>query len=168
MLTAIAALISSDPHRFRENHTVDWLKWHLDYAFHQYDPCKLFAVEKDGRMCAFYMTKRKFYEQASSRGFANLWLGSIVEWGTASTFAGMKPWIVVRAALEMRKCCDAVEVVTLDKSILRLLRLTGFVHVGDSNFRITAGAESPLRQHEGWDDLENWRLRPAMCDNAIG
>lgn len=34
----------------------------------------------------------------------------------------------------------------------------------DGRIMLYTGENSPLRQHEGWDEEKNWRLRPACSD----
>ena len=77
-------------------------------------------------------------------------------------------WLLVSAALHLKKeKMDAVEIPSADKSINRFLRRIGWRQVGESNFAIKAGEDSPLFGNEEMTKIENWRLRPAMGDAGL-
>ena len=168
VLARIAELTMSDGMRFKENHCVEWFRWHLTQALHEEGPSRLYAMTKAGVVVGFFMTKRRFHAQASSRGFKNVMLGSVIEWGVESELQKMLVPAVLAAVLQLRReKVDAVEVATSDTALIGGLRRSLMRPVGESNFGIRVGGRSVLAEVPGWDDPANWRLRPAMCDNGL-
>ena len=169
-ISAIESFIDLDGHRFSEVHDNQWIKWHLKHSFSKYGPAKAFLVQKksDGKPVAFYMTKRRFYEQASGRGFKNVWLGSILEWGCLPGFERVQKWAIVSAVVSMRKDTDAVEFPTDDFSLKKLCRRLGWRQVGSANFCFKVVDEtSDLAGNQAMSEQINWRLRPAMGDCGL-
>ena len=114
------------------------------------------------------MTKKRFHELASHRGFKNVWLGSIVEWQAKPEFENRLGWLLIDAALRLKKSgVDAVEIPTADKGLNRFFRHLGWRRIGESNFVIKAGEDSPLFGNEEMTKINNWRLRPAMGDAGL-
>ena len=168
ILGDVARLIASDDAPYAEIHDVRWLKWHMTESFSENGPLRLSVARKKGEIVGFYMTKTRFHEQASHRGFKNVWLGSVVEWQMHKGYEKKLGWLLIHAALELKKYgMDAVEIPSADKSLNRFLRRIGWRHVGDSNFVIKAGEGSPLSGSEEMAKTENWRLRPAMGDAGL-
>lgn len=164
----VAELISEDSAPFSEVHDARWLKWHMTESFSKDGPMRLFAVRKRGEVVGFYMTKKRFYEQASHRGFNNVWLGSVMEWQMKKGFEKQLGWLLVSAALRLKKeGMDAVEIPSADESLNHFLRRIGWRQVGESNFVIKAGEGSPLFCNKEMTKIENWRLRPAMGDAGL-
>ena len=167
-LGEVADLTKDDAALFSEVHDVRWLKWHMTESFSKDGPLRLFVARKKGDIVGFYMTKRRFHEQASHRGFKNVWLGSVVEWQTRPEFCGKLGWLLVDGALHLRKDgVDAVEVSTADRALNGFFRRLGWRQVGESNFVVKAGEGSPLFGNEDMSKIENWRLRPAMGDAGL-
>lgn len=168
MLGTVARLISEDGAPFAEVHDARWLKWHMTESFSKDGPMRLFAVRERSEVVGFYMTKKRFHEQASHRGFKNVWLGSVVEWQMKKGLEKKLGWLLVNASLRLKKeGMDAVEIPSADASINRFLRRIGWRQVGESNFVIKAGEGSPLFGNEEMAKIENWRLRPAMGDAGL-
>ena len=167
-LEQIAVLVASDPHRCAEVHDAGWFKWHMTESFSEGTQARVFAMEKDGAVCGFYMTKSRFYRQASHRGFKDVWLGSIIEWECDSKAEGLRNWMLVRAALQLRKeGMDAVEVANDDVGLQKFLSRIGWRKVGEGNFVIKCGEGSGFENADWIHRQANWRLRPAMGDNGI-
>lgn len=167
-LKNVAALINDDDALFSEVHNVSWFVWQMTESFSKDGPMRLFAVRKRGEVIGFYMTKKRFHEQASHRGFKNVRLGSVMEWQVKKGFEKKLGWLLVWAALRLKKeGVDAVEIPSADASINRFLRRIGWRQVGESNFVIKAGEGSPLFGNEEMTKIENWRLRPAMGDAGL-
>ena len=165
-LQQVADLISADKHPYAELHDVRWLKWHLTESFTKDGPMTLTLVKRNGVLVAFYMTKIRFHEQASVRGFRNVRLGSIMEWQVLPCKENILPWVLMNASYSLKGKVDAVEVVAADEHVKCFLRLCGWQHVGDSNFtfHIYSG---PLKDDAEILRKENWRLRPAMGDAGL-
>lgn len=166
-ICAVADIIRSETPLCGEVHDGRWLKWHLSSSFSENGPLSLVMLRKDGKPVAFYMTKRRFYEQASHRGFKNVWLGSIVEWGTLPEHANVLNPMLIMAAVSFADTCDAAELVATEPRVEKHFRRWGWRHVGDSNFVFKVADGSALAGNEEMRKRENWRLRPAMGDNGM-
>jgi len=167
-LEDVAALIAEDAARYSEVHDIRWLKWHMSESFSGDGPAQMAVVRKKGNVVGFFMIKKRFHEQASHRGFRNVWLGSVIEWQVKKGFEKKLGWILVRAALKLKKeRMDAVEVSSADSSLHRFFMCIGWRQVGESNFVIKAGEGSALFGDAEMRKIGNWRLRAAMGDSGL-
>lgn len=166
-IRAVADIIRGETPLWGEVHDERWLKWHLVSSFSENGPLSLTLLRKDGKSVAFYMTKRRFYEQASHRGFKNVWLGSVVEWGALPECAAIVNPMLMMAAASFGGACDAVEFVATETKVEKHFRKWGWRHVGDSNYVFKVADGSALAGNEEMRKRENWRLRPAMGDNGM-
>jgi len=168
-ITAIANIIREDKHRFRENHDERWLKWHIECSFSKHGPCTgyLLRNKTNGAVVAFALTKRRFYENASHRGFRNIWLGSFQDWGWRKGFEKPGRWMLVRLSVEMAKNCDAVDLSADDVELQSLARKLCWQQVGDANVGVKVMAKFPLFKDKAIKEQSNWRIRPGMGDNAL-
>ena len=164
----VSALIAEDGAPFAEIHNAQWFKWHMTESFSKDGPLRLCVARRKGAVIGFYMTKKRFHEQASHRGFKNVWLGSVVEWQIKPEFENKLGWLLIDAALRLKKSSmDAVEIPTADKGLNQFFRHLGWCQIGESNFVIKAGEGSSLFGNEEMTKIENWRLRPAMGDAGL-
>ena len=165
----MADIVSSDGHRFREDHDAAWFKWHLNCSFSKYGPAKAYVLKrrKTGEAVAFVMAKRRFYEQASHRGFKNVWLGSIMEWGAREGIHGKLRWFIVTIALSLARSCDAVDFSTADGKLGSFVKRLGWWQVGEANVGVKVMKNFPLFGDKAIQDISNWRIRPAMGDNGM-
>lgn len=166
-LRQVESILCADSHRFSEVHNMQWFIWHMTQAFVEKGGASVWLVRSQGCPVAFFMTKKRFHAQASHRGFKNIWLGSVIEWGCMPEFRTKMQWLILRAMLSLGKSVDAIEIATDDVHLKSFLKNFGLRRLGDSNFVIKADKDSPLLRHKGWDVQLNWRLRPAMGDNGM-
>ena len=167
-LEDIAALIAEDTARYSEVHDTRWLKWHMTESFSDDGPARMAVVRKNDNMVGFFMIKKRFHEQASHRGFKNVWLGSVIEWQMKDGYEKKLGWLLVHAVLKLKKeGMDAVEIPSSDKALNCFFQKIGWRRIGESNFVIKAGKGSPLFANEEMSKIENWRLRPAMGDAGL-
>lgn len=168
-LKQIAALIRQDEHRFSELHDERWLEWHLKQSFSKEGPSRAWIFRQHGRSVGFIMLKKRFYAQASHRGFRNVWLASFGEWGCAEGAESLLKWMILSGALLMRhEGVDACELVTVDLRLQSFFRKVGWRQVGESNYGVKVWPKSPLfGLKKELQDVTNWRLRPAMGDNGL-
>ena len=120
-----------------------------------------------GEIVAFVMAKRRFYEQASHRGFKNVWLGSIMEWGARDGMDDKLKWFLVKIALSIGKSCDAVDFSTADGKLESFVKCLGWRQVGEANVGVKVMKNFPLFGDKSIQDISNWRIRPAMGDNGL-
>ena len=160
-----ARIIAFDAHRFQELHDARWLRWMMTESFEN-EPMELTLVYKRKMPVAFYMTKKRFHEQASARGFKNVWLGSIMEWGAVPGHESVLRWCILHAACSMRDM-DAIEFASDDERLLSFVRHLGWRHVGENNFNFKVWKGSPFVDNADMKIQSNWRLRPAMTDGGL-
>ena len=114
------------------------------------------------------MTKERFHEQASHRGFKNVILGSVIEWGVLPDSTITELQICKAAILSFGKHVDAVEICLNNNKLIRSLKMMVMIQVGDSNMAIKATKDSPLQYYKDKIGLiDNWRIRPAYSDNGL-
>jgi len=170
-LDVVAKMISADKHSCFEVHNAGWIKWHMTVSLSNQRPLRLWLVKKGDLPYAFYMTKERFYEQASHRGFKNVRLVSIVEWGCIGDLEGTAErqmrWILLGGARRFCGVADAVEILATDIGLDGFLRNKLWPCVGQGNFVFKVGKGSPLEHIKGIYDRNNWRLRPAMGDAGL-
>lgn len=166
---SMSEIVAKDVHRFREDHDSAWFKWHMTSSFSEDGPCRgyLLKSKKDRQCIAFGLMKRRFHKQASSRGFKNVWLSSIVEWGAIPGQETTLKGLVLALILEGAKDCDAIEFSTDDELLGKFLRGIGLRKVGDSNFGVKVMKNFPFYGDGAIKEQFNWRVRPGMGDNAL-
>ena len=165
----MAEIVAKDGHRFREDHDAAWFKWHMTCSFSEQGPCRGFLLlsKKEGKSVAFCLVKRRFHKQASNRGFKDVWLGSIVEWGTLPGYEKKMGWMILALALRFEHDCDAVEFATDDVVLGCFARRLGWRKVGDVNVGVKIMKNFPLFGDGAIKEQSNWRIRPGMGDNAL-
>lgn len=168
-IRSITEIIRQDAHRFAELHDFRWLKWHLTESFSGDGPSRAYLACRKGNPIGFYMVKRRYYEQASHRGFKHVWLGSIIEWGALPGQEKRLKGLFLDAALRLRRAgVDAFEFVTCDVKLLSWARRLGWRQVGESNYGVKVWPSSPLvALKKELSNPDNWRLRPAGGDNGL-
>lgn len=168
IIRVVADIVRADSHDCAEVHDERWIKWHLTYSFSKDGPMRLVAVKKGGRIVGFMMVKRRYHSQASHRGYKNVWLSSVMEWGSLPGFERLIDCAILNVCAQMRKNCDAVEMVVPNHSRQeRCLRHLFWRHVGDGNFIFKIAKGNCLDADQKILDAANWRLRPAMGDGGM-
>ena len=166
-LSVLADMTTHPEFRFSELHNAEWFKWVLTNSFSKYGPAKAYILYMGEDAVGFFMTKKRFHEQASHRGFKNVWLGSVIEWGCVPGCEKKLLWAIVNWALSARRELDAVEFPVYEPFVQRFLRRLGWRQVGNANFCYNIRPDSGFVAPEGMDNPANWRLRPAMGDVGL-
>lgn len=157
-------IILNDPHPYAEYHNKEWLEWNLHYSFTDEPRVKkLFLIKRNDKVEAFFITKQQFFETASSRGFKNVYLGSIMEWGITNGSALTEKDINLIAIHHFDQNVDGIQVATTDTSLAKTLKKYLFVPIGTANvgIRMQSIKDSSLKE------MKNWRLRIAGCDTLM-
>jgi hypothetical protein len=159
-------IVLSDSHCFKELHDKKWFDWTLKYDYCD-DTCKkkeLYVVKNDsGVVEAFFFNKIKFFEQASHRGFKNVILGSVSEWGIRPGSRITEADLQIMATRYMPKNIDACEVTSTDENTIKSFKRNLFFHVGV----ITMGVDLKSIKGKAKNDFKNWRIRIAGGDTMI-
>ena len=166
-LETLASIASEGTHRFFEVHDAQWFRWVLTNSFSEQGSAVAYLVYDGDVPIGFFMVKKRFHEQASHRGFKNVWLGSVVEWGCKSGCEKKLMWKIVSWAMNAREDLDAVEFAAQEPYVQKFLRRLGWQHVGDTNFCFKICPESGMVEPDGMNQGANWRLRPGMGDVAL-
>lgn len=158
-----------DPKLWRENHTKEWFEWVMNSSFAGDIRSKqhLFVIKKDVEIVGFYMTKERFHAQASSRGFKNVILGSVIEWGVKRGAGINDEDVILHSLLSFGKHVDAIEVCSAYDNINNFLKKRMLIPVGKSNFAINAHERSSLYDCSELKEQKYWRIRPAASDNSF-
>ena len=154
-----------DDSRFFEVHDKKWYEWALKYSFCD-DPRnkkKLYSVKRNGKIEAFFLTKVEFFKQASSRGFKNVYLGSIMEWGIAKGSSLNESDLYLLALKHFPQNCDGIQVASSNPKTVKRLKKYLFVGVGQSNMAAKLGS----RKLKEYNDIFQWRIRLAAGDTIV-
>ncbi|MEG2414613.1 MAG: hypothetical protein RSB74_01660 [Kiritimatiellia bacterium] len=161
---ALDRCVSAENEPFREDHGRAWFDWAKTCRKSQgaHEDFRLFNVRRKGQIVGFFLLRTRFYEQASSRGFRNLFLTTVMEWGSVEPTLGEKALFAL-ALRQIDPIVDAVECVPNEPATRRWLWRRLALPVGDYIYTVaqSADAKEPL---EGFTERKNWRLRPAFGD----
>lgn len=166
-LSTLAQMTEVDGARFSEIHDARWFKWVLNNSFSKEGPAKAYLMFKKDLPIGFFMVKERFHEQASHRGFKNVRLGSVIEWGCLPGCETKLLWRIVLWVMKHRKKLDAVEFPAYEQFVQKFLRRLGWQHVGDANFCYRIRPGSSFKEPKEMDNPANWRLRAGMGDCAL-
>ena len=157
-------IILNDPHPYAEYHGKDWIEWNLNYSLTDEPRMKrLFLIKKRGKIEGFFVTKQQFFKQASSRGFKNVYLGSIMEWGIGIGSQLTEKDINLMAIHHFDDNVDGIQVATTDESLARTLKKYIFVPIGTAN----VGIRMKSIKDPAIKEMKNWRIRIAGCDTLM-
>lgn len=161
----VEQIVVQDKHPYKELHDKAWFDWNLKYTISE-DPRtlrRLYVVKKNGTIEAFFFLKQEFFEKASSRGFKNVYLGSIMEWGIADESRLTEKDIVLMSLNCFDNNVDGIQYATTEHKIARQLKKWLFVGIGNANtgIRIRSVKDDSLK------DINNWRLRLGGSDTVL-
>lgn len=166
-LSILGKMTETTGTRFAEVHNEKWFRWVLSNSYSSDGPAKAYLMFKKDKPIGFFMAKERFHEQASHRGFKNVWLGSVIEWECLPRYENKLLWGIILWVMKQRKKLDAVEFPVYEEFAKKFLRRLGWQHVGDANFCYRIRPNSSFKEPEGMNDPANWRLRPGMGDVAL-
>lgn len=161
----VELIAMGDGSRYMEVHDKKWFEWALGYSFTD-DPRnqkKLYTVKRNGQIEGFLLVKMEFFEQASSRGFKNVYLGSIVEWGIAKDSQLKESDLYLLALKYFPKNCDGIQVASSNPETVKRLKKYLFVGVGQSNM----AAKLAGKKLKEYNDINQWRIRLAAGDTIV-
>lgn len=159
MLEMCVGLVSADPHRFRQNVTIEWLRWVLKNEFRPVEKAnkRLFGVTKNGRLVAFWLSK------TDSGGE----VGRIIEWQVAEGYEWMEHLILLKAGIELLKVADVVTIDLDSEATYGILSRYLLPSMKGQTCVVDADESSPLQNHKGFKERKNWRIRPGWGDAAF-
>lgn len=152
-------MIADDRHRFRENITPSWVRWVLKSDFHRdwLLSKKLYGYKKGGEFVAFVMTRNT--QEEGHR------IGKVIEWQMDESCRSLEKNMIMRIMQKELRDLDYVYLSIGEIDSTGMNWRNGFLPgLGCQVISIGMGKDSPLRQHEGFDNVANWRLRGGMGD----
>lgn len=161
----IEDIAMSDEHSFMELHDKAWFDWILNYSISEDERTKkkLYVIRRKGKIEGFFLIKQEFFEKASSRGFKNVYLGSVMEWGIAPKSRLKEIDLILLSLLCFDKEVDCVQYASTDMNTIKKLKHCLFVQVGNANlgFRLRSIKDEALK------DINYWRIRLAANDTVL-
>lgn len=161
-INEVAGIINNDRHQYQELHNAEWLKWAL-HAYH--DDSRygqhLYTVEQQGKVVAFWMSKIRFYEDLHGE-YKKLTLGYIMEWGSTDNSRLAESDICAMAIHSFPKYVDGVVLASPNKHFIDKIPFIRRA-MGETNFMIYIRKDI-REQYPGYKNIDNWRLRPGICD----
>jgi len=158
-LNRFAELISEDTHRFKVMEDVAFLKWLLanDFCGKNVAQKHLWKVEKRGDLIGYVMMR----QDGEGRG-------RIIDWQIVKGKESLLARMLLFASKKLIKTTKAV-VVSVSATDLDLVKSFRHLLLPLPMQAATLGADdgSPLRKHVGWEDANNWRIRPTMGDSGL-
>ena len=161
----VETIVMADKHQFMEVHDKAWFEWCLNKTFShsQKNKKKLFVIKRKQIIEAFFVIKQEFFSQASSRGFKNVYLGSIVEWGIAPASNLKEKDVYILSLRYFDKDIDGIQVATSDAKTEKSLKYNLFVQVGNA----TMAYKLKTVKCEELNNINNWRVRIAGGDTLL-
>ena len=166
---SVEAILNADKHPYKEVATKEWFQWVKDNTLIANDAVKkyFYMIYKDDLPVGFYMTRERFYKQASHRGFRNITLGSILDWATIDENLISNNEVALLAVTSFGKRVDAVELCCDTKQMASYFKRRGLVQIGSGNIVFRYRPNSVFAKIKDIGNPEKWRLRPSMGDNAL-
>lgn len=160
----ILEIIKEDTHECCEVHDRAWWSWILNNSISGGCSSKeLYEIVEDNTVVGFFFNKIEFHETASSRGFKNVNLGSVIEWGFKQESSLDEYKTQILAIQNMPKNVDAVEVLSTNDRVVSKLKRSIMIPIGHANIALRLkGVQKGV-----WKDKANWRIRLAAGDVPI-
>lgn len=161
----VVSIIEEDSHPYSEYHDKKWIEWNLHHTFREDSRIrkKLFLVKQGERIEAFFIIKEEFFERASRRGFKNVFLGSVMEWGIKKESTLTEDQLYMLSIDVFSSDIDGIQVATNDHQVISRLKKKLFVGVGNANMAVRV--KDP--KFDDISDINKWRLRLACGDTLI-
>ena len=154
-----------DNHKYQEEHNAGWFKWVLNApASHPGNYQKLFLIYENNTPIGYWLVKVRYAENIRGQ-FKNLYVGTITDWGVMNSHK-LKDKDVLSMALHcFAKYVDVIQTFTeSEDNVSRWPFLKK--KMGESNFFILVKGDNNGIL-EGYNEVSNWRLRPAMADTMF-
>jgi GNAT superfamily N-acetyltransferase len=170
MPTEMDDLLAPRDDRATAHRSAAWINWLMTHAF-EGDPDQkrgLFLVKDGaGEPVAYFLTKSRFYREASQHQIQNIVIGSLLDWRIFDE-RRVGTFDIAMFAMEtlLAGGVDAAEVCMPDPEASRRLSQLGFPKAGSLNLMFKAAPGSALADPE-YHHPEGWSMRPAEGDNIF-
>lgn len=161
----VETILLNDKHTCQEEHKKEWFKWVLNAPIsHLGNYQKLFVVYRKKQPVAFWMIKVRYSADIVGK-YKNIYVGTITEWGTVDSTIIRDADVMSMALHYFAHYVDVIQTFTdLKENVSQWPFLKK--EVGESNFFINV-AKTFKGKYIGYEDVTNWRLRPAMADTMF-
>ena len=162
----IEKIVMDDRHKYKELHDKKWFEWNLHYSFNDDGRnSKFLAIVKDRNehIVGFFVNKVEFFEKASSRGFKNVLLGTVSEWGIEPDASLTEFDIQMTAIRYMPNNIDGAQVASTDEETIKKFRHHMFYPMGEANM----AAYVQSFKDKTINDINEWRVRIAAGDTLL-
>lgn len=161
----IVQIVREDKHPYMELHDKAWFDWSLKYSISEDERTlrRLYVIRHRGIVEGFFFIKQEFFEQASSRGFKNVYLGSVMEWGLKNQSKLKEKDIVLLSLNCFDSDVDGIQYASTDQITCKSLKRWLFVRVGNAN----TGVRIRSIKDKSFSDINNWRLRLGGDDTML-
>ena len=161
----VEMIVLQDKHPYKELHDKAWFDWNLHYSISEEERTlrRLYVIKKKGKIEAFFLLKQEFFEKASSRGYKNVYLGSIMEWGIAEESLLTEKDIVLMSLNYFDNNIDGIQYATTENKVAKQLKKWLFVGIGNAN----TGVRIRSIKDNSWKNINYWRLRLGGCDTVL-
>lgn len=170
MPAAMDDLLAPRDDRVTPHRSARWIDWLVGHMF-EGDPDQvreLFLVKDgSGEPVAYFVTKSRFYDEASQHQIENIQIGSLLDWRVFDE-RRVGSFDIAMFAIDtlVAAGADVVEVCMPDPDASRRLSQLGFPQAGSLNLMFKA-APGVLLADPAYHRAENWLMRPAEGDNAF-
>lgn len=164
----IESIVNKNPSRFQEYHNNKWFEWSLNNKFGDDENFKKhFFIVKDNTnsIIAFFFTYEKHYDRIKE--FKNINIGSLMEWETSNSKILSEKCLILFALMSFHRKVDLVECATNDRSIIRLFKIIGMFRKGQRNMIVKPLLDVLPDEFIGFENIDNWRIRPAVGDTIM-
>jgi GNAT superfamily N-acetyltransferase len=169
MPAQIDELLSPRDDRVTPHRSTRWINWLKTNRFEgdANQRKELYLVEDGGTPVAYFLTKSRFYAEASQYQIENVTIGSLLDWRVFDE-RRLDTFDVSLLALEMLAATevDVVEICMPDPAVSRKLARLGLPTAGSLNLMFKAAPGSLLHPPD-YHHPERWLMRPADGDNSF-
>lgn len=158
-------IVIADEHPYMELHDKAWFDWSLNFSISEDERTKkrLYVIRRNGKIEGFFLVKQEFFEKASNRGFRNVYLGSVMEWGISKGSKLTEKDIALLSLSCFDKDVDGIQYASIDNKTVKQLKHRLFVQIGFANMAIKMRYSKDVAIKE----IKNWRIRLAASDTVL-
>ena len=156
----VNSIALDEKYKYMEVHDQKWLQWNLDYNFTGKETDKQFfySIYIEDKPYGFFMIKERFRENAGP--LKNVYVGSIVEWGSLDENI-LDEVVINRIAMShFSDQIDIVEFASANAEVAKRMERYGFVKHGYAHIVF----KDKTKQFKDASDILNWRIRYGYSD----
>ncbi|MDD3945822.1 MAG: hypothetical protein PHS38_14095 [Bacteroidales bacterium] len=164
----VDSIINKNSKKFQEFHNSQWFKWALKDKFgcDQSFQKKFYVIKNNqDKIIGFFLTSEKFHKNI--KGYRDVYIGSVMEWETVDEKQISEKHLLIMAMMSFDNKYHIIECATNNKVSIRLFKKIGMFKVGQRNMIIKPLYKMLPDEFRGYDNINNWRIRPAVGDTIM-